>query len=104
MEQLAIVAHLKEGAEPKAAALLAKGVPFSPEEHGIERHTVFLSADEVIFVFEGHEIEWRVDDLVTEPFQWAVSEALEAWRELTDGPPRIARAQFTWERAPAPSA
>jgi hypothetical protein len=104
MEQLAIVARLKEGAEPKAAALLANGAPFDPEEHGFERHTVFLSADEVVFVFEGREIEWSIDDLVTEPFQWAVSAALESWRDLIDGPPRIARPQFTWERPPALSA
>jgi hypothetical protein len=104
MEKIAIVARLKEGAEPTAAALLAKGVPFDPEEHGFERHTVFLSADEVVFVFEGHEIEWKVDELLNEPFQWALSEAFETWRELLDAPPRIARPQFTWEREPALSA
>jgi hypothetical protein len=97
MEQLAIVARLKSGAESKAAALLAKGVPFDPEEHGLKRHTVFLSADEVIFVFEGHEVEWRVDEIITDPFQWPVSAAFESWRDLLDGPPRIARPAFVWD-------
>jgi hypothetical protein len=104
MEQIAIVARLKEGAESRAAALLEKRAPFDPEEHGLKRHTVFLSADEVVFVFEGHEVEWRVDELLNEPFQWALSEAFERWRDLLDGPPRIARPQFTWERSPALSA
>jgi hypothetical protein len=48
MEKLALVARLKEGAEPKAAELLAKGAPFDPAEHGLERHTVYLSAAEVV--------------------------------------------------------
>lgn len=98
MEQLAIVARLKSGAEPKAAALLEQGAPFDPEEHGLTRHTVFLSADTVIFVFEGHEVEWQVDQLISEPFQWDVSAAFDSWRDLLDGPPRIARVAYAWER------
>lgn len=101
MEQLAIVARLKTGAEPKAAALLAGGPPFDPREHGLKRHTVFLSADEAVFVFEGQEVEWEVDSLISDPFQWAVESAFAAWRDLIDGPPRIARAAYSWERAEA---
>jgi hypothetical protein len=104
VEQIAIVARLKEGAEPKAAALLAKGVPFDLEDHGFTRHTVYLTADEVVFAFEGHEVEWKVDQILTDPFQWEVSAAFEGWRDLLDGPPRIARPQFTWKRAAALSA
>ena len=82
MEQIAIVAHLKSGAEQPAAELVAKGPPFDPEEHGFDRHTVYVSADEVVFVFEGHEVEWIVDRLVDEPFHWLVMAALEEWRPL----------------------
>jgi hypothetical protein len=99
MEQLAIVARLKEGAEPKAAALLAKGAPFDLAELGFARHTVFLSADEVVFAFEGHEVEWKVDQILTDPFQWEVSAAFEGWRDLLEGPPRIARPAFAWEQS-----
>jgi len=102
MEKLAIVARLKEGAEPEAAKLLANGAPFDPEEHGMVRHTVYLTASEVVFVFEGHEVEWFVDALITDPFQWKVSAAFDAWREIVDGPPRIARPVYAWERDDEP--
>jgi hypothetical protein len=98
MEKLAIVARLKEGAETKAAELLAGGAPFDPEESGFDRHTVYLSAGEVLFVFEGHEVEWLVDAIVTEPFQWDTTAAFERWRDLIEGSPRIARPAYTWER------
>jgi hypothetical protein len=29
------------------------------------RHSVYLSADEVVFVFEGQQVEWVVDDQST---------------------------------------
>ena len=98
MEQIAIVAHLKSGAEQPAAELVAKGPPFDPEEHGFDRHTVYVSADEVVFVFEGHEVEWIVDRLVDEPFHWLVMAALEEWRPLLEGRPRIARPAYAWTR------
>lgn len=98
MERLAIVAHLKPGAEPLAAELVANGPPFDPGEKGLDRHAVYLSADDVIFVFEGHEVEWIVDGLLDEPFHWLVTAALEEWRPLLDGHPRIARPAYSWKR------
>jgi hypothetical protein len=98
MEKLAIVARLKDGAEAEAAELLTNGAPFDPEEHGFERHAVYLSAGEVVFVFEGHEVDCLVDTIVTEPFHWDVTTAFERWRELVEGPPRIARPAYVWER------
>jgi hypothetical protein len=98
MEQLAVVARLKSGAETEAAELLAGGPPFDPAESGLDRHTVYLSADEVIFVFEGAEVEWIVDKLVDDPFHWLVSQALERWRPLLEDQPRIARPAYAWVR------
>jgi hypothetical protein len=98
MEQLAIVARLKPGAEAQAADLIATGPPFDPTESGLDSHTVYLSADEVVFVFEGHEVEWIVDRLVDDPFHWLVSEALERWRPLLEDQPRIARPTYIWRR------
>lgn len=96
MEQIAIVARLKSGAEPRASELLAQGPPFDPRGSGLVRHTVFLSADEVVFVFEGKEVEWVLDRLLDEPFHWPVIDALEEWRPLLEDNPRIARPVFTW--------
>jgi hypothetical protein len=54
MEQIAIVARLKSGTEPRAAELIAQGPPFDPDESGLERHTVYLAADEVLFIASFH--------------------------------------------------
>ncbi len=98
MEQIAVVARLKSGAEPRAAELIAEGPPFELAHSGLERHTVYLSADEVMFVFEGHEVEWIVDGLVDEPFHWPLLAALEDWRPLLEDNPRIARPAYSWKR------
>jgi hypothetical protein len=96
MEQLAIVARLRPGTEPQAAELIARGAPFDPHAIGLRRHTIFLSAGEVVFVFEGDEVEWTIDDLIDEPFHWEVLSAFEEWRGIVDGQPRIARVAFAW--------
>jgi hypothetical protein len=100
MEQIAIVARLKSGAEPRAAELIAKGPPFEPGGSGLERHTVYLSAAEVLFIFEGEEVEWIVDSLVDEPFHWDLLAALDEWRPLLEDNPRIARPAYSWKREP----
>jgi hypothetical protein len=38
-----------------------------------------------------------VDDLIDEPFNYELRQALDQWRELVVGQPRIAREQFGWE-------
>lgn len=98
IEALAVIARLKPGAQPEAARLLENGPPFDVEGAGLQRHRAFLSADEVVFVFEGHQVEWIVDELVSDPYASAIGEALEAWRPLVDEPPRIARPMYAWER------
>ena len=69
MERVAIVARLKEGSGSRAAELIAAGPPFDLAETGIAHHSVYLSATEVVFVFEGHQVEWMVDDLINDPFR-----------------------------------
>jgi hypothetical protein len=99
VERLALIARLKDGAEPRAEELIAKGAPFDLEGSGFVRHSVFLSATEVVFVFEAHEVEWLVSALVDDPFRWMVADALDEWRPLVEGTPRIARELFSWQRA-----
>jgi hypothetical protein len=107
MERVAIVVRLKEGSGPRAAELIAAGPPFDLAETGIVHHSVYLSAGEVVFVFEGHQVEWMVDDLINDPFQPELQSAFDGWRAIVDGTPRIARERFGWEStdvAPAPTA
>ena len=98
MDRVALVARLKPGSEERAAELIGHGPPFDPAERGFDRHTVYLSAGEVVFVFEGKEVEWMLDEMVSGVSERDLPPALEQWRDLVDGPPRIARAAFVWDR------
>ena len=97
MERVAIVVRLKEGSGAPAAELIAAGPPFDLEGSGIVRHSVYLAAGEVIFVFEGHQVEWMVDDLISDPSQFALQRTFDQWRSIVDGSPRIARELFGWD-------
>jgi hypothetical protein len=98
IRHVAIVARLKNGTQQEAADLIAKGPPFDPGERGLERHVVYLSADEVVFVFEGPEVDVVLDDLIESPFEPRVAATLEHWRPLIEGNPRIARPAYEWLR------
>src|SRR5580765_1332727 len=50
--RLAVVLPLREDDGEAVRALLAAGPPFDPEALGLDRHQVFLTASEAIFVFE----------------------------------------------------
>jgi hypothetical protein len=99
MERVAIVARLKEGSEQRAAELVSAGPPFDLTETGIVRHSVFISASEAVFVFEGDQVVWIVDQLIDEPFHNELHRALEQWREIVDGQPHVAHERFGWQLA-----
>lgn len=101
MKRIAIVARLRPGAHERAKDILAEGPPFDPEWWAVERHTVFLSPNEVVFVFEGDEVEWRIDDLVGNFFSGGVKQAFDQWRGLVEGKPKLAEQAYFWE-APSP--
>jgi hypothetical protein len=97
MERVAIIARLKERNEQRAAELVGAGPPFDLTETGIARHSVYISAREAVFVFEGHQIEWIVDQLIDEPFHYELQRALDEWREIVEGRPHVARERFGWQ-------
>jgi hypothetical protein len=99
MDRLAIVARLKDGKHTEAEALLSEGPPFDPEALGFHRHGVFLTATEIVFLFEAPEVEWIVNDVIDDPI---LSAAFGPWHELVDGPPRLAHERYFWslEREP----
>ena len=98
MNRLLIVAHLRDGVHSKAEELLRAGPPFNPEELGMHRHSAYLTATEVVFMFEAPGVEWIVNDIIDDP---VISTALGTWRALVDGPPRIAHERFYWSREEA---
>jgi len=51
-----------------------------------------------MFVFEGVDVDATLDDMVGDPFIPALADALDRWRPLIEGDPRVARAAFEWNR------
>ena len=97
MERVAIIARLKEGSEQRAAELVGAGPPFDLSNTGIVRHSIYLSASKTVFVFEGHEVEWIVDQLIDEPFHYELQRPPDQSRERVDEQPRVARERFGWQ-------
>jgi hypothetical protein len=95
MKRLMIIARLREDAHEEAEVLLHEGPPFDPEELGLERHAAYLTAGEIVFIFEAPEVEWIVNDLVDDP---GVAALFTLWEKLIEGPPRLAHERFYWSR------
>lgn len=96
MKTLMIVARLRDDAHDEAELLLHEGPPFDPEAVGLDRHSVYLTAGEVVFVFEAHEVEWIVNELVDDP---AIASFFAPWEKLIDGTPRLAHERYHWSHA-----
>jgi hypothetical protein len=91
-----VVVPLKEGAREEARSLLAGGPPFDPGTTPLERHEVFLTDREVVFVFAGPKAKEAVQSLTSEPSMWR---AAAAWRGVLGGRPRMAEHVFDWTRS-----
>lgn len=99
MQRVAVIAKLKPGAAEQAAELIAKGPPFEPEKIGFERHSVYLSGDQAVFVFEGGNVAGLMRAVGEGPEGAA---AFGAWEPLIDGMPRLAREAYSWQRSEDP--
>ena len=95
MNRLVIVARLQPGKFEDAEALLRQGPPFIPEQIGLHRHAAYLTANEVIFMFEAPEVEWIVEDILDDP---VLSTAIGPWQAIVEEPPRLARERYYWSR------
>ena len=99
MQRIAVIARLKPGTLDRARELIAHGPPFDPEKLQLERHTVYVSDDQVVFVFEGG----RVNSLIRTAEEGAGAAALAAWEPILDGIPRINQEVYRWERTQDPA-
>ena len=96
MGRLVVVVPLREGSRARAEELLADGPPLDLSATRFDRHSVFLSDREAIFVFEREGSGADTLDLPAEdPSLWR---AAAAWREVLAGRPRLAKTAFSWER------
>jgi hypothetical protein len=91
----AFVVPLKDGSHDAARALLDGGPPFDPEETALDRHEVFLTPDEVVFIFDSRIGADALEPLLSNPELW---QSASAWREHLAGPPRIAEDIYSWTR------
>ena len=98
MSRAVVVLPLREGASEQATKLLHGGPPFDPGEIGLERHHVFLTEREAVFVFEADSRD-AAEKLIGEGRFWA---AASAWKEIVDGPPRFAEDAYSWTRPYTP--
>jgi hypothetical protein len=91
----AIVVAIKPEARDAVRALLENGPPFDPEQmKGLDRHEVFLTPHEAIFLFDSQLGADPLEPLLAEPEFW---QAAAAWRDHIAGPPRIADV-YSWTR------
>jgi hypothetical protein len=92
--RIAIVVTIKPESHGAVRALLTGGPPFDPAQiPGLDRHQVFLTADEAIFVFDSELGQEALEPLVADPELWV---AAAAWSEHIAGPPRIAEEAYSW--------
>jgi hypothetical protein len=95
MNRLAVIAKLRPEAEGRAEELVSKGPPFDPSGLGFERHSVYLTGDHAVFVFEGGQLDQLMHSVVKDP---SSIRPFREWEKLLDGVPRVAREAYHWER------
>jgi hypothetical protein len=93
--RVAVVVPFKRGSADTARRLIDEGPPFEIGELGLERHHVFVSENEAVFVFEGRDAEAVVAALSRSP---NALKAAVRWRSGLAGRPRIAQERFSWAR------
>ena len=95
MQRIAVIAKLKPGAEERAGELIESGPPFDPDKLGFDRHTVYVSGDQVVFVFEGGLLDHLLHTEVRDP---ANVKVFGKWEPLIDGFPSVAHEAYSWQR------
>jgi hypothetical protein len=95
MGRLVAVLPLNPGARDRAEALLREGPPFELEETQFDRHQVFLTDREVVFVFEGEGSSHTLHLPAEDPALW---KAAADWQACLSEWPRVAVTAYSWER------
>jgi hypothetical protein len=88
-----IVVPLRKRGLAEATALIEQGPPFDLVALGVERHDVLLSEREVLFLFEGRQLDETMQRLLRERSVW---QAASGWAQVIAGPPRLAAQRFGW--------
>lgn len=92
--RVAIVLPLVPGSSGRVRELLEDGPPFDPNAVGLERHHVFVTDREAVFVFEA-PTERALERLAATAGLWT---SAEVWSEVAAGPARLAEDAYSWVR------
>jgi hypothetical protein len=98
MDRFVLTARLKPDGRGRALALLAEHSALGMEEletYNLDRHTIFLTETEVIFLFEGKDAQEAVRALFNDPVR---STMVSRWLPLFDGPLHQALVAHSWTR------
>lgn len=91
-ERAVLVVPLRPGAREAVASLLDQGPPFDPEQVALDRHEVFLTDREAVFVFEGASDAF-LQLIAADESVW---DASAAWRPHIEGRIRYAEPAYLW--------
>jgi hypothetical protein len=91
-----VTARLRKGSAPRLLEILRKGPPFDVGATSLDRHLVFLSEEELIFLFEGEHADEQAERLLT-PKMLGPSGCIGAH---LDGSPGTPVEVFSWARPP----
>ena len=92
VSRVVVVIPLQPDAGDRVRKLVRRGPPFDPATAGLERHHVFVTAEEAVFVFEGSMPD-AIDRLAQDAGVWC---AASEWAELAAGPARVAEDVYDW--------
>lgn len=94
--RVVVVVPIKPGAAERARRLIRAGPPFDLEKIPLERHHVFVTDREVVFLFEGEDARAAVELIARSPGVW---KAAAAWKDCVAGRPRLAEEGYSWVRS-----
>ena len=99
MDRFVLTARLRPDGRQRAETLLAEHSALGAEEleTAFDRHAIFLSETQVIFLFEGEGVNEAVRALFNDPVR---STLMTHWLPLFDGALRRAPEAYFWERRP----
>jgi hypothetical protein len=93
MDRVVLVARLKPDVLDRAGELVAQ--EDTADIDGFDRKAIFISPSEVVFFFEGREVDKSVRAILDDPVR---STPLDSWLPLFDGPLHRAPEVYFWER------
>jgi hypothetical protein len=94
-----VVVPLAEGRAELVREFLAEGPPYDAGAVGLERHEVFLTESEAVFLFESEDGLRVLERILAEPELWDVA---SAWEHSAAGQPRVGDEVYRWPEGARP--